>query len=142
MAEGIARQLARKRGWQALEVRSAGAAAFPGSPTSGGAVRAAARDGIDLTSHRSTLLTRREVEWADLILAMSPSHLERIAELGGGAHAALLTAYATAADPAREASAIPDPIGGSDAEYRATFERLAELVDRALERLVRGTGGR
>ena len=68
MAEVIAHDLTASEPHRRLEVRSAGVGAFPGSPPSGGAVRTAARHGIDLTEHRATLLTRREVEWADLIL--------------------------------------------------------------------------
>ena len=134
MAEVIARGLAGVDGHPALEVRSAGVGAFPGSPPSEGAVRAAARRGIDLSGHRATLLTRREVEWADLILTMSPPHLMRVGELGGGGRATLLTAFAEGG----EAGSVPDPIGGSDAQYEGTYRRLEELVGKTLTRLGEG----
>ncbi len=131
MAQVIARELAASEGRRAVEVRSAGVGAFPGSPPSEGAVRAAARRGIDLSGHRATLLTRREVEWADLILTMSPPHLMRVGELGGGGQATLLTAFAEGG----QAGSVPDPIGGSDAQYEATYRRLEELVGKTLARL-------
>jgi protein-tyrosine phosphatase len=131
MAEVIAHDLTASEPHRRLEVRSAGVGAFPGSPPSGGAVRTAARHGIDLTEHRATLLTRREVEWADLILTMSPHHLMRVGELGGGDRATLLTAFAEGG----ESGSVPDPIGGSDARYERTYRRLEELVGKALARL-------
>ncbi|MDZ7780048.1 MAG: low molecular weight protein arginine phosphatase [Gemmatimonadota bacterium] len=135
MAEAITRDILRTRGWEGFEVRSAGAGAFPGSPPSGGAVRAAAARGIDLADHRATLLTRREVEWADLILTMSRSHLMRVSDLGGGGRAALLPAYAEGRETAAETEGIPDPVGSSDREYDKTYERLEELVEKVLLRL-------
>jgi len=142
MAEALARASARARGWEGIEVRSAGAAAFPGSPASAGAVRAAATEGISLREHRAALLTRREIEWADLILTMSPGHLMRVAELGGGPHAALLTAFAEGRAESRDGGAVPDPIGGSDEEYRQTWARLGELVEGVLDRVERAGGAR
>jgi protein-tyrosine-phosphatase len=140
MAEAIAREGVRARGWEDVEIRSAGAGAFPGAPPSGGAVRVASERGVSLEGHRATLLTRREVEWADLILTMSASHLMRVSELGGGQRAALLTAYAEGLDTGVDSGSIPDPIGGSDREYAATYERLEGLIDKVLDRLRSGDG--
>jgi protein-tyrosine-phosphatase len=140
MAEAIARESLRVRGWDDVEIRSAGAGAFPGAPPSGGAVRVAAERGTSLEGHRATLLTRREVEWADLILTMSASHLMRVSELGGGQRAALLTAYAEGLDTGMDSGSIPDPIGGSDREYADTYDRLEGLVEKVLDRLRPGGG--
>lgn len=135
MAEAIARAKAEELGWEGFEVRSAGAGAFPGAPPSGGAVRTTRAHGLDLSDHRATLLTRREVEWADLILTMSPGHLARVSELGGGDRAALLTTYDERVDRTSEGASIPDPIGGSDEEYARTFRRLEDLIEKLIERL-------
>jgi len=135
MAEVIARARAAELGLTALEVRSAGIAAYRGSPASGGAVRVAAAHGLDLSRHASRPLTEREAEEADLILAMSPDHARRATELGGGGRVALLTSYAGGVAGHFPAVSVPDPIGGSDLEYEETFELLSELVHRALERL-------
>jgi protein-tyrosine-phosphatase len=135
MAEVIARRRAADLGWEHLDVRSAGVAAFDGSPASGGAVRTAAAAGLDLSEHRSRLLTEREASEADLILTMSADHLMRIVELGGGDRAALLTSYAGGHPDGFPASSIPDPIGGTDEDYQETFGLLESLIDRVLERL-------
>ncbi len=84
MAEVIARSRAAELGWDHVEVRSAGIAAFPGAPASVGAVRAASKHGLDLSDHASAPLTAEAAREADLILTMSPTHLMRVIELGGG----------------------------------------------------------
>jgi protein-tyrosine-phosphatase len=133
MAEAIARGRAAELGYD-VEVRSAGVGAFPGAPASEGALRAAEAHGLDLSGHRSTLLTAELAEQADLILAMTPSHLMRIVELGAGDRAALLTSYAGGSDEGTGGS-ISDPIGGPDEEYLETFRTLDELIGRVLARL-------
>lgn len=135
MAEMIARRRASELGWDHVEVRSAGVGALDGSPASGGAIRAAAEHGLDLSGHSATLLTNEEAGAADLILTMSASHLMRVTELGAGDRGALLTSFGGAADGGRAAGSVPDPIGGPDEEYRETFRVLDDLIARVMERL-------
>ena len=135
MAEVIARRAVADLGWGQVEVRSAGVAAFDGAPASAGAVRAAAAMGLDLSEHRSRLLTPAEAREADLILTMSADHLMRVVELGGGDRAALLTSYAGGHPDGFPATSIPDPIGGTDEEYEETLRLLQTLIDRVMERL-------
>jgi protein-tyrosine phosphatase len=135
MAEAIARRNVGQRGWRHVEVRSAGTGALTGSPPSAGARAAAARHGLDLDAHRASPLTGDSLAWADLVLTMSPSHLLRVVELGGGDKASLLTAFAAGDDPEGVPEAVTDPFGGSDDEYEATFTLLERLIERALHRL-------
>jgi protein-tyrosine phosphatase len=135
MAEAIARRAVGDRGWRHIEVRSAGTGAVAGSPPSDGARAAAARHGLDLDGHRASPLTPDSLAWADLVLTMSPSHLLRVVELGGGDKASLLTAFAAGDDPDGIPASVADPFGGSDDEYEATFTLLERLIERALRRL-------
>lgn len=137
MALGLARSALERRGWGSVEVRSAGVAAFPGTPASEGALRASARHGIDLASHRSTELTPDLVAWADLILTMSQGHLLSVERMGGVGKASLITDFGTepgAADGGASEGVL-DPIGGGDAVYERTFQQLKELVELALRDL-------
>jgi protein-tyrosine-phosphatase len=135
MAEAIARRRIEELGWSQVEVGSAGVGAFDGSPASGGALRTAARNGLDLSAHEANLVTRELLESAHLILTMSASHLARVAELGAGERAALITDFTSPGDADPGWGGVPDPIGGSDEEYGQTFRVLEGLVRRALERL-------
>ena len=137
MAAVIARRAVTELGWRDFEVRSAGVAALDGDRASGGAVRTAARNGLDLSEHGATLLTSELAEWADLILVMSPSHLSRVRELGGGENAALITSFAELPD-AGGTGLVPDPVGASDQHYLETFEFLEQLIARAIQRLEPG----
>ena len=135
MAEAIARKRVEERGWVQVEVASAGVAAFPGSPPSGGAVRAAEARGLDLSGHTSTPLTPELADGADLILTMTSSHLMRVVELGAGERAAVITSFAVGADGAMDLAGVPDPIGGPDEEYDETFRVLDELIEQSLDRI-------
>jgi protein-tyrosine-phosphatase len=135
MAEVIARAQARELGWTHVDFASAGTGAAVGSPASDGALRVAGAHGLDLERHTARSLTLGEADRADLILTMSPSHLMSVVEMGAGDRAALLTSYAGGhPTDAREVS-IPDPIGGPDEEYEATYQLLEQLIERMLARL-------
>ncbi|MBW3631100.1 MAG: hypothetical protein KY464_17655, partial [Gemmatimonadetes bacterium] len=90
MAAALARDELAHRGWQHVEIASAGAAADPGEAASKAAVAVMGRSGIDLSGHSSQRLTAGLVAWADLILVMSPAHLHAVADLGGAEKMALL----------------------------------------------------
>jgi protein-tyrosine-phosphatase len=138
LAEALAQRLARAMGIPRVEVRSAGTATVAGQPASEGARRAARRHGLSLEGHRSNRLSAELVEWAGLVLAMGPSHLDRVREMGGGGKGALLGAYALGrgdGEPPGADLAVPDPFGGDDQGYEDTYRTLERYVARALERL-------
>ena len=133
MAEAVARKEIGERGWSHVAVASAGTAANPGLPATSAAVMAVQALGIDLRTHRSRPLGEDLVQWADVILVMSPSHLATVDELGGVNKAALLGDFA--AGDAGAGGAVSDPYGGDLATYRATLADLQTLVGRALDRI-------
>ena len=144
MAQVIAQVLAEDSDLGQVEVRSAGTHARDGSPASEEAVRAARRHGHSLEDHRSAQLSRRWIDWADLIFTMGPSHLERVRALGGGEKAFLLGAFARGEEgeeggvTARDRS-VPDPFGGDEQVYEETFLTLEEYLTALLDRLKGGT---
>lgn len=132
MAEAITRHKVRERGWSHVAVQSAGIAAATGAPAARNAVVVAAEHGVDLGGHLSQPLTPELVEWADLILAMSASHVEAAAELGGLEKVTLATDFA---EGETVGTSVPDPFGGDAATYRRTFQELDRIVDGVLARL-------
>jgi protein-tyrosine-phosphatase len=135
LAEALARREASARGWNHLEVASAGVAASPGLAASDGSLRAAERHGLDLTAHRSRSLTHEMAEWADLILVMSHGHLPRIDELDAMSRAALLEAFALGDEEGGPHRGIPDPFGSGDEVYEETYRVLEKHVAQVLDRL-------
>ena len=134
MAEVLARNALLERGWDHVTVKSAGTSAYLGGGASGGALRAAAANGLDLAAHMSQPLSVDLVEWADLVLTMSPAHLDQVSDQGGAEKATLLGVFEPDVQDGVVPS-IPDPFGGSDEQYLLTYERLASLVDEMLTRL-------
>lgn len=129
MAEAVARREIESRGWKHVRVSSAGVAAHPGSPATEGAMSAVGAIGLDLDSHRSRPVDPRLIDWADVILAMGPSHLAVLEAFGAMGKSALLGEFAG------DGAAVPDPFGGSVEAYRATLAELEELVKRSLDRI-------
>ena len=133
MAHVIAERTIERLGWTDAEVRSAGVSALPGSPASGGAIQAAAEQGLDLTGHRGTPLSRELLEWAGLVLTMSADHLAAAEAHGGTGKVATLSAFA--GGPAGTGGwGVPDPFGGDIEVYRESFRILEGLVEAALMR--------
>jgi protein-tyrosine-phosphatase len=137
MAEAIARRLAVELRFEDLAVGSAGTSAWEGAAASDGALLVAMEHGLDLGGHRARSLSRDLVEEADLILVMSPHHLDRAVVLGGDGKAHLLTDFASRSGEGR---GVLDPFGGDLETYRATFAELREQVGRVFDRLAADRG--
>ena len=135
MAEAIARAAAQEAGLEEVSFRSSGTSAVPGLPASQGALGAAQRHGLALNAHLSSPLSQELIDWADLILTMGPSHLIRVMELGGEGKGVLLGAYAQGKDATAMEPAVPDPYGGDDEMYEATFATVEAYVKAVLKRL-------
>ena len=140
MAEYIARRLLDERGVSDIEVGSAGTAAWDGAPASDGALLVAMERDVDLSGHRSRMLTRELVASHDLLLTMGPHHLERAKAFGAGDRAFLLSSYASRG---ADSHAVNDPFDGDLSVYRATFDELDGEIRRVIDRLAaeRATGG-
>ncbi len=109
-------------GWQVL---SAGLWATNGLPASPHAATVMAEQGYDLSEHRSRQVTREMIAQADLILGMTPHHVE-----------ALRLAFPQAADRIHllaemvgESHGVEDPYGQPLMTYRPVADELARLIE-------------
>jgi len=139
MAEYIARKMIGERKLNGVEVSSAGLWALTGEPASGQAARVLEEMGLDAAGHRAALLSRADVEGADLILTMTGVHRAAVVEaFPGAAHKVF-----TLAEFAGEAGDVPDPIGQPVEAYRECARRLKELIEKALDKISNcgGAGG-
>jgi protein-tyrosine-phosphatase len=111
MAEGIFRRAVQGRG--DFHVLSAGLGAMDGQPPSAYAVQAVKELGIDISSHRSRMLTPALVQQADFIFGMTHSHIATVGLLYPQAieKTFLLREFDETLDPFEKD--ISDPIGGS-----------------------------
>jgi protein-tyrosine phosphatase len=74
MAEYLLQRAFARRGIEQIVVESAGTAAWDGSPAASRAIMEMKRRGIDMTPHRSKLLTPAMVDEAELVLVMEHAH--------------------------------------------------------------------
>lgn len=142
MAEAIARQRILEQAGGAeigglpllggipVQVRSAGVAAEEGasaSPQTADALRSVGVDGVGAVGangppkHRARGLSASEARDADVIFAMTSSHMKSIASMGPE-----VAAKVRLIDPSGQD--VPDPVGGPVALYISTARRLDALI--------------
>ena len=116
-----------------VAVSSAGTGAWDGASVSEGAYLVGLENGLDLSNHSATLVTRELVQEADLILTMARHHRARVEELGGAGKTHVLGEYVGETGDEAE---VGDPFGSDLEVYRETYLELENLVHAAVERLV------
>jgi protein-tyrosine-phosphatase len=131
LAEGLARQIAARRGIEDLNVSSAGTNAWDNAPATDEALLVGMERGLDLTGHRARKLTASIVSEADLIFVMTPGHLEPVKQMGGRGKAHVIDEYASGSTD----QGISDPYGGDLETYRHTADTLEEELEKLFDRL-------
>lgn len=109
-----------------IRVISAGASAAPGFPASREAVQVLHAHGIDLSKHRSRMLTVEMVHEADVIYCMTRAHQQAVTNLipAAAAKTHLLDPNSDIEDPVGAGAALYDQC--SDLIHRHVVERLSE----------------
>jgi protein-tyrosine phosphatase len=131
MAEGILKSMLAHRGEDGVEVSSAGISGLDNYPAADNAVEAARHWGVDISDHKARSMSRKIIDRADLILGMSPEHVEYILRVDSGAadKTFLIKAFPKPYSPAQEG--VDDPIGGLLEQYNNTYLELDEALRRA-----------
>jgi protein-tyrosine-phosphatase len=101
MAEGLLRHALATRGCTHVEVASAGTWAGDGGGPTSEAIAALKEKGVDIGSHRSRALDPKEVETADVVVAMTSVHVREILDVApdAGSKVVLLKALAEIKGP-------------------------------------------
>jgi protein-tyrosine phosphatase len=116
-----------------VAVRSAGTSAFPDQPASEGSLAVASNHGLDLSDHRSSILTGEEAAGADLVLGLTHGHVHAARAVAPEARVELLGDFAAGGEG--KGRAVPDPVGMPLEVYEETYATLEELVTQAMDRL-------
>jgi len=132
LAEAIAKEVLRGRVDFELAIASAGTSAQEGSPASRNSIEIAERHGLDLSGHRSRLLSREILHDADLIVTMGVRHREAVEEIDPESVEStfLLTNFSDAHD-----GDVPDPIGSDLAIYERTYLVMRECIESMAQKL-------
>lgn len=134
MAEYLLKNMLPASLQRTITVHSAGLSATNDGPPTLEAVEVMEREGIDISGHRSRLLTKEMVRDADLVLAMEAFQKTRIYEKYPGESdrkVFTLGEYVEAQNP----SDVFDPIGKPKEVYEACFLTLKEYLRRLVEKL-------
>jgi protein-tyrosine phosphatase len=109
-------------------VDSSGTNAPEGAPASQYGVEVCAEHGIDISRHRSRLLTRSLLSDVDLVLVMEPYHQMEILSMAPDLadRVFIITEFVGGGD-----EGVGDPIGAGRLAYEETFDRLEGLIRRA-----------
>lgn len=106
-----------------LEIRTAGVCVTTGSTVNPIAVSVLGSSGMDISGDHPEQLRDDLVEWAELIVPLSGSVRDQIVALFPAAERKIMP----------DVSDIPDPLGGTLADYERSRDRLLPLVDRILQ---------
>jgi protein-tyrosine-phosphatase len=134
IAEGILRQKLAERKINSVVSSSAGTFALIGRPAAELAVKVAAEQGVDISSHRSRPITKKILEGADIVLGMETDHIVEagvVVKDGGGKYR-LLSEY----DPRHmHGRDIEDPYGSPYEYFLHTYEVIEKCVEALVEDL-------
>ena len=110
---------------------SAGISTIDGLEASNGSINACRRMGLDLSSHKSTMVTDRLINDSDIILAMGSSHKTALAGYYGECKDRLFTLgeYASMCDGNVAARDIGDPYMMSDEVYMKVCDEIAAYLN-------------
>jgi L-threonylcarbamoyladenylate synthase len=135
MAEGVfAKEVAEKLGCtvdrlskMGYKIISAGVMGITGWPASTEAISVCRADGVDISVHTSTALTKELIGSSDLIYTMSREHAEYVMRLSPNSGNKVLL-LADDAD-------VPDPIGQDEKFYKKCFAMIKDAVARRISEL-------
>jgi protein-tyrosine-phosphatase len=133
MAEALLRATLVKRGQglEKLKVASFGLAAEDGQPPSTNSVKAMQRIGLDVSGHRSRLLTQADVDRSVVIFGMTESHLAALHNrFDVLPDCVLLLRDVLPTDVPRD---IPDPFGGGYRDYEECRDSMVEAIPAMVE---------
>ena len=133
MAEALLRATLVKRGQglEKLKVASFGLAAEGGQPPSTNSIKAMQRIGLDVSGHRSRLLSQADVDRSVVIFGMTESHLAALHSRFDVLPAfVLLLRDVLPTDVPRD---IPDPFGGGYRDYEECRDSMVEAIPAMVE---------
>lgn len=141
MAEALLKNMLRNEEGPLAKicVLSAGVSAFQGDNASPEAIQVMEEKGISMKSHRSTLLTKKLIDEADLILTMTMRHKRAVVEMNPAAKDKVYTLKEyvendTKVDKITKLD-IQDPFGQSLEVYKESARDIEDSLKKLLNKL-------
>ena len=132
MAAAYLTKLLEEKKIKNIEVRTAGVMTVAGLLATQEAIQIMDAVGVDLRKHRSTKLTPEIIKKMDLILGMTPFHVQSALRMSPGSRGKtyLLKEY-TGSDAKH--SQISDPMGCTLEVYKKVFRQIKQACDRLID---------
>ena len=111
---------------KSLKIMSAGTTTVDGMSASAYSVEALKRIGVDLSAHRSTMLTQELVDEAFAIFALAQSHIDVLQTYYDNLPSRVLTVLDAVEGCARHD--VPDPYGGTIDDYLDVRDDIAYAI--------------
>jgi len=128
----FAREVVRHGDDADFRIASAGTWASTGSPATSKAKKIAKEYDLNLSYHKSQLITREIIEWAEFIIVMEEGHKEGILHDYPGAAGKIFLLTEAANFPAAD---IPDPYT-TDASGDEVARDITRLIDEGYDKII------
>ena len=132
MAQGYMREALLQKEMKGFDVRTAGVMTIAGLIPTQEAVQVMKNATVDITGHRSTPLTPELVRKADLILGMSPFHVQYALRLSDDAKGKTFLLKEFAQSDMKNYQ-ITDPMGATLEVYKRVYREMKMAIDRMIE---------
>jgi protein-tyrosine-phosphatase len=131
MAAAYLRNRAAGLGLSHIVVDSAGLLGIEGAPAAPLSIEVTRDAGLDLTRHRSRGVTAADAHTADLVVAMTRTHLDTLARRYPRVRQRrlMLRAFEDGSTPNAPAKELIDPVSGPIEGYREAFAIIRTCVD-------------
>lgn len=133
MAEGYLKHLLKVNNITNVNVISAGTHANDESPASEESIKAMNVFEIDISTHKSKLVSKETLEWANLIVGMTYLHVQSILTLFGFEHRKKLKILH---EFDQKNTDVVDPFGGDKKIYMSCFEEMKPAIDNIFAEIV------
>ena len=126
MCEGYLRSLCEKSGRTDIHAASAGVGVCFGNAANSQACEILKKYGADISGHTARQVDAKMISQADLILAMTGSHLQTLRSEFPEASGKMRLLMDYAGSPGGN---VPDPFGGSFQTNESCFLKMKEAID-------------
>lgn len=132
MAQGYMRHAMNERGVKNIEVKTAGVMTIPGLIPTPEATQVMKNADVDITGHRSTPLTPEMIRKADLILGMTPFHVQYALRMSDDAKDKTYLLKEFAESDVKNYQ-ITDPMGATLEVYKRVYREMKLAIDKMLD---------
>ncbi len=132
MAQGYMKKAMEERGIERVEVKTAGVMTIPGLIPTPEATQVMKNAGVEIAMHRSSPLTHELIRKADIILGMTPFHVQFALRMSDDAKdkTFLLKEYAESDVKNYQ---ITDPMGMTLEVYKRVYREMKLAIDKMID---------